>query len=87
MKENEEAESGEESEKEEFGELLKFTAGGFLGGFLAGALLDYLGFQRSPVGQWVVRTLSGEGESFFEGFFALRQRLRRAAGSMAEAYG
>jgi len=51
----------EESEKEEFGELLKFTAARFPGGILSGALLDYLGFQRSPVGQWFVRTLSGEG--------------------------
>jgi hypothetical protein len=77
----------EESEKEEFGELLKFTAGGFLGGFLLGALLDYLGFQRSAIGQWIVRTLSGEGESIFEGIFALRQRVRRAGETMAEAYG
>ncbi len=46
-----EMENQEEAEKEEFGELLKFTAGGFLGGFLLGVLLDYLGFQRSPVGQ------------------------------------
>lgn len=50
----------EEPEKEEFGELLKFTAGGFVGGFLLGILLDYLGFQRSTIGQWIVRTLSRE---------------------------
>lgn len=77
----------EEPEKEEFGELLKFTATGFLGGFLIGALLDSLGFQRSPVGQWIVRTLSGEGESIFEGIYALRQRLAHAGATMAEAYG
>lgn len=77
----------EELKKEEFGELLKFTAAGFLGGLLAGVLLDSLGFQRSAVGQWIVRTLSGEGESIFEGIYALRQRFRRAAKSMAEAYG
>jgi hypothetical protein len=77
----------EESEKEEFGELLKFTAGGFVGGFLLGVLLDYLGLQRSAIGQWIVRTLSGEGESIFEGIFALRQRIRRAGKTMAEAYG
>jgi hypothetical protein len=76
-----------ETEKEEFGELLKFTAGGFAGGFLLGILLDYLGFQRSAIGQWIVRTLSGEGESIFEGIFALRQRVRRAGKTMAEAYG
>jgi len=77
----------EEENKEEFGELLKFTAAGFLGGFLAGTILDYLGFQRSAVGQWFVRTVSGEGESIFEGIYALRQRIRRAESSMAEAYG
>lgn len=84
-----EIESQEESEveKEEFGELLKFTVGGFIGGLVAGTLLDYLGFQRSAIGQWFVRTLSGEGESIFEGIYALRQRLRRATKSMAEAYG
>src|SRR3546814_793422 len=37
--------------------------------------------------QWLVRSLSGEGESILEGIYALRQRLRGAAGSMAEAYG
>jgi hypothetical protein len=86
LSERDEIERGEEK-GEEFGELLKFTAGGFLGGFLTGVLLDFLGFQRSPVGQWIVRTLSGEGESIFEGIYALRQRLRRARTSMAEAYG
>lgn len=77
----------EEPEKEKFGELLKFTAAGFLGGLFTGILFDGLGFQRSPVGQWIVRTLSGEGESIFEGIYALRQRFRRATRSMAEAYG
>jgi hypothetical protein len=80
-------ESEEGPEKEEFAELLKFTAAGFMGGLLTGVFLDYLGFQRSPVGQWIVRTLSGEGESIFEGIYALRQRIRRATRSMAEAYG
>jgi len=83
----EEINSEGEPEKEEFGELIKFTASGFLGGILAGVFLDYLGFQRSSIGQWFVRTLSGEGESIFEGIYALRQRFRGAAESMAEAYG
>ena len=91
MREKDEIEHKEEAEekekKGEFGELLKFTAAGFLGGFLAGTVLDYLGFQRSAIGQWLVRTLSGEGESIFEGIYALRQRIRRAGSSMAEAYG
>lgn len=79
-------EETEGQEREEFGTLLKFTATGFSSGLLLGALLDYLGFQRSPIGQWLVRTLSGEGESLFEGIYALRQRFRHATESMAEAY-
>lgn len=83
----EETITSEEADKEEFGELLKFTAAGFVGGLFLGALLDYLGFQRSPIGQWIVRTLSGEGESIFEGIYVLLRRFRGSAGSMAEAYG
>ncbi len=79
--------TSEDAEKEEFGELLKFTVAGFAGGLLVGALLDYLGFQRSPIGQWIVRTLSGEGESIFEGIYVILRRFRGSTGSMAEAYG
>lgn len=50
-------------------------------------MLDHLGLQRSAPGQWIVRTFAGEGESIFEGLYAIRQRLRKTAGSMAEAYG
>lgn len=60
-------------EKEGFGELLKFTAPGFAGGLILGAVLDSFGFQKSGVGQWLVRTLSGEGESIFEGLYSIRQ--------------
>jgi hypothetical protein len=80
-------EAHQEEAEEEFGELVKFTGAGFAAGLLAGVLLDSFGFQLNPVGQWIVRTLAGEGESIFEGIFALRQRFRRATGSMAEAYG
>ncbi|UCD84612.1 MAG: hypothetical protein JSU92_00030 [Deltaproteobacteria bacterium] len=80
-------ESEEELEGEEFGELIKYTAGGFVGGLILGGMLDYFGFHKSGIGQWVVRTLSGEGESIFEGIFSLRKRISGAAGSMAEAYG
>ncbi len=83
----EEANSHEDAEKEGFGELFKFTAAGFAGGLLLGVALDSYGFQRSGVGQWLVRTLSGEGESIFEGVYSIRQRLRHAEGSMSEAYG
>ncbi|MCX8118093.1 MAG: hypothetical protein N3G78_09195 [Desulfobacterota bacterium] len=76
-----------EVEEGEFRELIQFTLGGFIGGFLLGVFLDLLNFQRSAIGQWLVRTLSGEGESLFEGIYALRQRWRRASNSMAEAYG
>jgi hypothetical protein len=74
-------------EHEGFGELLRYTVAGYLAGFLAGALLDRLGLHRSGLGQWLVRTLSGEGESLFEGVFALRRRLAGGEGTMAEAYG
>ena len=77
----------EEEEEEEFGELLTFTVSGFGFGLLLGLLLDYLGLERSPVGQWVVRTITGEGESIFEGIYALRRRIAGKVGSMAEAYG
>jgi hypothetical protein len=77
---------GHESE-EGFGELLRYTAAGFGGGLLLAGALDHLGLQRSGLGQWAVRTLSGEGESLLEGLYALRKRLAAASGSMAEAYG
>ena len=76
-----------EEHEEEFGELLKYTAAGFGGGLLLAGALDALGLQRSGLAQWAVRTLSGEGESLFEGLFALRRRLAGERGSMAEAYG
>lgn len=75
------------SEDESFGELIKYTAAGFAGGLALGGLLDWLGFQASAIGQWLVRTLSGEGESICEGVFSLRRRLGRSAPSMAESYG
>jgi hypothetical protein len=77
----------EASEKEGFDELFRFTAAGFAAGLIAGIVLDSYGFQRSALGQWLVRTLSGEGESIFEGFYSIRQRLRNAETSMSEAYG
>jgi hypothetical protein len=83
-----EMEDGEQVEtQEEFGELVKFTLAGFVGGLALGVLLDSWGLQLSAIGQWLVRTLSGEGESLLEGVYALRQRYRRARGTMAEAYG
>ena len=84
----EEFSEGESLEEgEEFSELIKYTIPGYILGLLAGVFLDFQGYQRSPVGQWFVRTLAGEGESIFEGIFSIRQRLRKAEGSMAEAYG
>lgn len=77
----------EELEGEGFDELIKFTIPGFISALLAGVLFDYFGFQTSAVGQWIVRTLSGEGESIFEGIYAFRKRLSHATGSLAEAYG
>ncbi len=87
-KEEQEVEKAEEGpEQENFSELLKFTFAGYIAGLGLGAILDFYGLQLSALGGWLVRTFAGEGESIFEGFYALRQRLRKAAGSMAEAYG
>jgi hypothetical protein len=77
----------EQVEPEEFGELIRYTLAGYVGGLIVGFVLDQLGFQRSALGQWLVRTLAGEGESIFEGIYAIRARLAGKVGSMAEAYG
>jgi hypothetical protein len=71
----------------EFRELFGFTLAGFAGGMACAMLLDAWGFQRTGWGQWIVRTLSGEGESLLEGVYALRKRLLGGPSSMAEAYG
>jgi hypothetical protein len=81
------AEEESEEHGEEFGELLRYTAGGYLGGLALGTALDALGYHHSAVGQWLVRTLAGEGESLLEGLFALRRRLADRSASLAEAYG
>lgn len=80
---------GDEDEEpgEEFGELLKFTLVGYLGGLGLGFLLDWLGYATSALGGFFVRTLSGEGDGIFEGVYSLRQRIRKAKFSMAQAYG
>jgi hypothetical protein len=80
-------EEGEGEEHEEFSELIRYTLTGFLGGLILGVGLDTFGFQTSAIGQWLVRTLSGEGESVLEGFYALRKRISRSKSGMAEAYG
>lgn len=83
--ETSEAESPEDGEG--FSELIRYTLPGYFLGLLVGVFLDSQGLQRSPLGQWFVRTLAGEGESIFEGIFSIKKRLMRAEGSMAEAYG
>jgi hypothetical protein len=80
-------EEGDGEEHEEFSELIRYTLTGFLGGLILGVGLDTFGFQTSAIGQWLVRTLSGEGESVLEGFYALRKRISRSKSGMAEAYG
>jgi hypothetical protein len=88
MPQSEEAEELELSEEsEEFGELIRYTLAGYVGGLVLGGLLDHWGFQQSAIGQWLVRTLSGEGESLLEGVYALRKRMGRSGAGMAEAYG
>ena len=86
-KEVEDEEEDEELEEEGFGEIIRYTIPGFVGALIAGALFDYFGYQLSAVGQWIVRTLAGEGESILEGVYSIRKRIAGAAGSMAEAYG
>jgi hypothetical protein len=75
------------NENEGFGELLKFTLPGYAGGIITGALFDYFGHQLSAIGQMIVRTISGEGESILEGIYSAGKRLAKSAGSLAEAYG
>jgi hypothetical protein len=84
---NEESQLPEELQVDSFGELAGFTLAGFVSGLVVAMFLDGLGWSRSGLGQALVRTLAGEGESLFEGFFAIRRRLLGAVGSMAEAYG
>lgn len=76
-----------ESAQERFGELLRYTVPGYLAGLGLAGIIDLLGYPTSAIGQWLVRTIAGEGESLFEGVFALRQRLARRSFGMAEAYG
>jgi hypothetical protein len=77
----------DEEEEGRFSELIRFTIPGYLVGIMLGLVLDGFGLQTSGVGQWLVRTVAGEGETLFEGAYALRQRLRRRIPSMAEVYG
>jgi hypothetical protein len=77
----------EDYDTEGFDEIVRYTIPGFMAAFVVGAVFDFLGFQTSAVAQWVVRTLSGAGESLFEGIYAIRKRLTGSAGSLAEAYG
>ncbi len=72
---------------EEFGELLKFTLAGYIVGILLALLLDGFEIRQNPIGEWAVRTISGEGESIFEGLYALKSRISGKDMSMAEAYG
>lgn len=74
-------------EEEGFGELIRYTLPGFAVSVLFGVVLDFFGFQTSVVGQWLVRTIAGEGESVLEGIFALRRRLSQTRMGLAEAYG
>ncbi len=72
---------------EDFTGLVRYTLAGYLAGLALGFVLDRFGFQRSGLGQWAVRTLAGEGESFLEGAYAFGRRLKGGPASMAEAYG
>jgi hypothetical protein len=51
-------------ETENFSELIKYTIPGYIIGLVLGISLDNLGYQRSPIGQWLVRTFAGEGGEY-----------------------
>ncbi len=65
-------------------ELSRFTFAGFLGGLGLGAVLDALGFSASAIGEWAVRTLSGEGEDLAEGAWVVKRRRRGRAAEAEE---
>ncbi len=77
----------EREEREGFRELLLFTLGGYALSLVSAYILDTFNLQRNPIGEWIVRTFAGEGESIFEGIFAIKNRLLGGAESLAEAYG
>ena len=66
LAEEELAEEEFPGQEEEFSELIKYTLPGYVIGLLAGVFRDAQGYQKSPIGQWLVRTLAGEGESIFD---------------------
>jgi len=72
---------------EEFRELIIYTVSGYIIGLVLAFLFDYFGFVQNPVAEWMVRVFSGEGESIFEGIYAIKQRLKGKRMSLAEAYG
>lgn len=74
-------------EDNEFGELIRYTIPGYGISLILGILLDFFGIKLHAAGQIVIRIFAGEGESIFEGFFAIKKRLRRSKITMAEAYG
>jgi len=65
-----------EDEREEFKEMIGYTLSGYGIGLALGAVLDFLGMPLNAVGNWLVRTFSGEGESIFEGIFAIKKKFR-----------
>ncbi len=75
-KEKEEFSEAEFSEKgDEFSELIRYTLPGYFLGLLAGVFLDSQGYQRSFLGQWLVRTLAGEGVVKPVSFISIKSHL------------
>jgi len=77
----------EREEREGFRELLLFTLSGYALSLISAHVLDTFNLQKNPVGEWIVRTFAGEGESIFEGIFSIKNRLLGGTESLAEAYG
>lgn len=74
-------------EEEGFGELIYYTIPGFVGGLFFGYLLDFFGYNTSALGQWFVRTLSGEGETILEGVYSINKKIKGHAASLSTVYG
>lgn len=70
-----------------FEELLRFTLVGFIGGLTAGSLLDFFQYPVSPLGQWLVRALAGQGAGLVMIRGAVIRERRRGAFAMARTYG
>ncbi|HIH40777.1 MAG TPA: hypothetical protein HA221_04380 [Halobacteria archaeon] len=74
-------------EDNDFSEIIRYTVPGYIISLILGTFLDFFEFKLHTAGQIIIRLFAGEGESIFEGFFAIKKRLSNSKITMAEAYG